>query len=309
MTPHPALPADQLVTASDLVRHFGVWQDRAARAPLYILHRGRPRLVLTSIEMLDALCAAQPPAPLPTPHPTAPPAPVIDASPLLDAIGDLVLMVDPHGAIVASSRAARSYFGPLARVGAPIAAIVPPPLRAALAAAIHQVIDWGVGDRLETASAARAGRSVSLAIEPAGHGVAVIANDPKSERAARDLQASDTARIAALVAVGVAALTLDLDGGFVGSGPPRAIAFALDPVALADNRLRALVDDAARAAFDHAFDQVARGGPPAALDCGLRAAHGPPRAARIALAAIRRGDSVFAVSAIVLFPGQITDLL
>jgi hypothetical protein len=46
----------QMVTSSDLVRHFGHWQDRAAREPVYILHRGRPRFVLTAIDIMNALC-------------------------------------------------------------------------------------------------------------------------------------------------------------------------------------------------------------------------------------------------------------
>lgn len=50
-------PEDHLVTSSDLVRRFGLWQERALRGPLYILHRGRPRFVMTSVETMDALCA------------------------------------------------------------------------------------------------------------------------------------------------------------------------------------------------------------------------------------------------------------
>lgn len=47
---------DDMTTASDLVRRFGVWSARAADAPVYILHRGRPRLVLASVELIDMLC-------------------------------------------------------------------------------------------------------------------------------------------------------------------------------------------------------------------------------------------------------------
>lgn len=301
MTPYPPPPADQLVTASELVRHFGVWQERAARAPLYILHRGRPRLVLTSIATMDALCAAQPPAPAPMA--------VIDASPLLDAIGDLVLVVDPQGAILASSRAARAYFGPLARSGAPIDAIVPAPLRAALTAAIRHVIEWGVGDRLETASAAREGRSLSLTIEPAGRGVAVIANDVTSDRATRDLQAPDSAWLAALDAAGVARVTLALDGSFAGSSALFGAILDFDQSALSQGRLRTLLDDDTRPAFDHAFDQIVQGEPATAVDCTLLGGPGAPRMARIGLAPIRRGGGVGGVAAILLSPRQISDLV
>ncbi|MEO5493395.1 MAG: hypothetical protein ABIR08_05145 [Sphingomonas sp.] len=51
-----ATDRDDMTTESDLVRRFGVWSERAARDPVYILHRGRPRLVLASVELIERLC-------------------------------------------------------------------------------------------------------------------------------------------------------------------------------------------------------------------------------------------------------------
>jgi hypothetical protein len=48
--------ARQIVSSSDLVRHFGHWQDKAAREPVYVLHRGRLRFVITAVDIMDALC-------------------------------------------------------------------------------------------------------------------------------------------------------------------------------------------------------------------------------------------------------------
>jgi len=47
---------DDMTTASDLVRRFGLWSDRATREPVYVLHRGRPRLILASVELIEMLC-------------------------------------------------------------------------------------------------------------------------------------------------------------------------------------------------------------------------------------------------------------
>jgi hypothetical protein len=47
---------DDMTTASDLARRFGMWSKRAAQEPVYILHRGRPRLVLASVELIEMLC-------------------------------------------------------------------------------------------------------------------------------------------------------------------------------------------------------------------------------------------------------------
>ena len=51
------IPADRTdsTTASDLVRRFGVWSERAAREPVYVLHHGRPRLILASVEFIETL--------------------------------------------------------------------------------------------------------------------------------------------------------------------------------------------------------------------------------------------------------------
>lgn len=54
--PTPPADRDDVTTASNLVRRFGMWRERAAREPVYILHRGRPRLVLASVEFVEMLC-------------------------------------------------------------------------------------------------------------------------------------------------------------------------------------------------------------------------------------------------------------
>lgn len=289
MASTPALPADQIVTASDLVRHFGIWQDRAARAPLYILHRGRPRFVLTSIETMDALCAAHPPA--------RPAAAVLDAIPVLDAIRDLVLLADGAGFILASSRAARAYFGALAHVGGCVDAIAPPEIRAHLAAAIRHVIDRGIGERLEIASAARAGRRLLLTIEPAGRGVAVIAQDTAGDPAA---DALDAASLAALDAAGGARALLDPNGRI--EQPSRALCalLGIDPAALLHRPLASVMADPARPALDAALAQIALGQPAVALDSVALTASATAVPVRIGLAPIGRGGGLSGVAAVLL---------
>lgn len=297
MSSHPALPAGQLVTASDLVRHFGAWQERAARAPLYILNRGRPRFVLASIETMDALCAAQPSLPAPTP---------IDAIAVLDAIGDSVLVADSSGAILGSSRAARAYFGVLARPGASVDAIVPPGVRATLAAAICEVIDRGIGKRLEIASAARAARTLLLAIEPAGGGVAIIAQDATRDRELCAAQATS----AALDAAGVATVTLDPDGTL---GEPISAAFGamldLDRAALFQRRFAAIVAADQRSAFEAALADALGGKPTAALDSALLRAADPALRVRIGLAPIRCDGAIVGAVAVIVATRQISDLV
>lgn len=173
MSSLPPLPADQVVTASDFVRHFGLWQERATRTPLYILQRGRPRFVLISIETMNALCAPQAGQAFGNASPNTP----LDVAVLLDNVRDLILIADSEGAIVACSRTARAHFGRIVALGAPIDAITPPPSRALLVESVSRVAASGIGEQMKAPSAAREGRILALNIEPVGDGVGVFAED------------------------------------------------------------------------------------------------------------------------------------
>ncbi len=50
----------QFVSAAEITRNFGLWQDRAAQRPLIVTHHGRPRVVMLSIADYDALAVQDP---------------------------------------------------------------------------------------------------------------------------------------------------------------------------------------------------------------------------------------------------------
>src|SRR3546814_2566314 len=52
-----ALRAADRVSASQLVRRFGHWQNVASERPVFVLHHGNPRCVLISIPLLSNLAA------------------------------------------------------------------------------------------------------------------------------------------------------------------------------------------------------------------------------------------------------------
>lgn len=290
----PALPPEQLVTSSDLVRHFGLWQERAARAPLYILHRGRPRFVLTSIETMDALCATH--APLPAPR-----AAGIDATALLDGMRDLAVMADQDGMITASSRTARAHFGATVAAGAAIDMIAPPSTRAFLTDAIRRVLASGIGDRLDIPSAAREGRVLSLAIEPAGSGVVLFAQDGTLEREAAHALASAQALDAALLAAtGLACVTINPRGYAVDPSATLAAMTGLARDALTMIRFVALAEIGARVALGAAIEQAMAGKTPAPLHVGLLVNRADPVTVRIGLAPLRIGTAIEGVTAVLV---------
>lgn len=297
MSPRPAPPADQIATSSDLVRHFGLWQERAARAPVYILHRGRARFVLTSIETMDMLCA---------PHAASPAPPGLDPTVLLDGVSDLVLVTAADGAILASSRAARAHFGPVAAVGAPVDAIAPVSTRAFLADAVARVIASGVGDRLEIVSSVRAGRMLALALEPAGRGVAVFAQDGTTERDhARALAAARARDAAMLAATGVAAAIINPRGYIVDPAPSLAALTGLTQEALTMIRFVALVEIDARFTLGAAIETALAGGAPPPLDASLLVNRATPVRVRIGLAPAYGGGPIDGVAATVVRHGGV----
>src|SRR3546814_11625917 len=48
---------EQSVASTEIVRNFSVWQNRSADRPVYILHHGRPRSVLLSLDQYRELAA------------------------------------------------------------------------------------------------------------------------------------------------------------------------------------------------------------------------------------------------------------
>ena len=291
----PALPPEQLVTSSDLVRHFGLWQERAARAPLYILHRGRPRFVLTSIETMDALCAAH------APDAAAPAAAAIDATALLDGMRDLVVLAAGDGTIIASSRTARAHFGATVAPGAAIDGVAPLSARAFLTDAIRRVLASGIGDRLDIPSAAREGRMLTLAIEPAGTGVALFAQDGTPEREAAYALASAYALDAALLATtGVACVTINPRGYAVDPSAALSAMTGLTRDALAMIRFVALAEIGARVALGEAIERALAGEAPAPLQFSLLVNRADPVTVRIGLAPLRLGAAIEGVAAVMV---------
>lgn len=52
--------APRFVSAAEITRNFGLWQDRTAQGPLIVTHHGRPRCVLLSAAAWQAIATADP---------------------------------------------------------------------------------------------------------------------------------------------------------------------------------------------------------------------------------------------------------
>ena len=275
--------SEQCVTSSDLVRHFGVWQDRAARAPVYVLHRGRPRLVLTSLDVMDALCA--PHAGSATPDADAALAALIDAS------DQIVILIADDGTVARVNQAALARFGGAVRPGAAPAAIATAGGEL-LAAAIGRVLASGIAEAAEVIPERYPTRRFACAIDPFPGGCLLRTRDLTAEQQLADARAQAAAIVAAITAAEGVAVRIGLRGYMI--DPPAALArlAGVAPEALATARLVTLVDVADRVAVGDALERVIEDGTPRSVRARLLIRGASSLAVTIGLAAVRHGSRV-----------------
>ncbi|WP_034161208.1 PAS domain-containing protein [Sphingomonas sp. ERG5] len=285
-------PRDHIVTASDLVRHFGVWQERAIRSPVYILHRGRPRLILTSIDVMDALCA---------PHAVGAGGNDMGSTALLDSVDDMVILADQDLRVTAASRSARSYFGTAVDPGHPIDAVGPDAARQFLAEAIHRVAASGLAETLDLPSIRYHNRSLAIAIQPHPGGVALFVHDVTIASDLREAEAERHATSETIAVIpGIASARINLRGYLDRPDAPLARLSGLSIDALSSVRFVTLLDIASRVGVAEAVEAVIAGGPSRSIAATLLVNRGEPTPVQIGLAALRRGAAIEAVSAMIV---------
>ena len=291
MPPLSPVP-EQIVTSSEFVRHFGLWQERATRAPIYIMHRGRPRFVLVSAETMEVLCAAH--------GGTARPG-AIGAEALLDAVSDLVLVADADLRIVATSRSARTHFGDLAALDARLDGIAPTRLRGLLNETAARVMASGRVETIDLASPVRAGRLLTATLAPVERGVMLLAQDGTGEREQAHARAAAEAGAKAMAAAGgLATATLSPRGYVTDPGEALAALTRLSREALARSRFLVLVDVGGRVALSDALERVLGDGAVEALDAKLLVNRSAALPVRIGLAPIRTGQAIEGASAAIV---------
>lgn len=282
---------DDMVTASDLVRQFGTWRERAARSPVYVLHRGRPRLVLASVAVMDALCQPLGDVGGDTKRLTA----------LLDGSPEMIVVADRNLLITAASRPVRGRFGDAAAPGAPITGLVPAHVAAFLAQTAMRVAESAQAETVELPLLGAHDRLVALAIEPHPDGIALFGRDIGDAEALRraddDLHALDEAFVAARDA---ATARVNLRGYLDGAHPALAMLTGIPAETLAAVRLVTLFSVQSRVALGDAIEAVAMDGNARSLSAQLLINRGEPRTVQVALAPRRRGPAIDGVTILIL---------
>lgn len=281
---------EQQVTSSALVRQFGVWQERAARAPVYILHHGRPRLVMVSLDLMDALGGGM-----------AAPAPRSDCavSALIDAVAEPIVTIGDDGNVLLANSAARARFGALVDAGARPAGLSSIS-GGFLADAVARVLRTGNGETLEIVPNRYPERRLHAAVAPLPTGCVIRFDDLTT---AEELRASEGERAAIITALeatrGAAVTRISLRGYVASPSPAFATMTGAAMEQLAAARFVTLLEVADRPRVGEAIEDVIRHAATSAVEAKLLVRGSGAMPVRIGLSPVKLDGRVEEVLAVV----------
>ncbi|GAA4775322.1 hypothetical protein GCM10023219_23510 [Stakelama sediminis] len=270
-----------------------MWQDRARDQPVYIMHHGRPRLVLAAIEHLESLKSLQ--------HEDS--ALVDERERLLASLTELVLLIDHDCTVRSCNLPARSFFG-ISEEGwraRPLGELVQAPFGPFLTTLARRVIDSGVQERIDLEIEKPTHRKISLITIPLPYGAAIIGEDATltedRDRAQRALRAIDSA----LAAVdGLATVQIN-PRGFVTTPTPSLSAMTkLGTELLESIRFSSLFDVKSRAQVGDAVNAVMNGEGSTRLSAQLLVNDGSMQPVRIGLAPLTSLTGIKGVEAVLV---------
>ncbi|OWK32110.1 PAS domain-containing protein [Sphingomonas mucosissima] len=290
MAKHSSNPPgiEQQVTASDLVRHFGIWQDRASRAPVYILHRGRPRLVLTSLDVMDALCAPHANGPTNGSHLVT----------LLESVGEMIILLAQDNNIAGASRGARSYFGDMVEQGASLAGLCAPGDET-LHAAVQRVSGSGLAETIECRSPRFPDRLLAFSINHGPSGCVLQVQDATALEELQHWRDRHEAIFRAVEAAGGAAAIVNLRGRIDYASPRLESLTGANVEALTAARIVSLVAVGDRSRLGDAFEAAIDQRAPQSLHVSLLVGGAALRPVAIGLAPLLSAGHVVGVTIII----------
>lgn len=271
---------DACVTASELVRQFGLWQERALQQPVFVLRRGRPSLVLTSLELMRRLCQ---------PHEAASDATL--ATLLMDAMRERVIVADGAGRIETLNRAARIAFAAGAgAAGQPIARLFGEAMAGFLLDLADRARRVGAPEQAEVALRAR---RYSIVIVPFGDGALIVADDVSADAEGEVMAHRLTSLESAFDALaGTAWARVNLRGYVDAVGASLTHLTGNDRATLMAVRFVTLLDAADRAAVAAAIEAVIAEAAPRRAAARLQHRDGRQLAADLSLAPERTRSGI-----------------
>ena len=267
MSEGDAASGGSAVTAAEIIRNFGFWQQKALTQPLTITHHGRARVMLISAETYQRLHQAAPAQ-----------ADAADFDMLIENLKEGFVMHDAEVRVVKMNRAAEAFFGVKRgdMLGFTVSEATGMPHNLPIQNMLRRVMRSGEIVEYEAESALYPGRRISLRSFPFRDGVATFfLNMTEHERLRQAADEFDAAKRALAAARRVGLAKIDTLGRLVFAD---SYFESLTQASTAELAVMSLIDkvvEADRARVREAFAKAINDGQTSALTLRMSAPGGP----------------------------------
>lgn len=293
-----------VVTAGEISRNFGQWQDRALGGPVIVTHHGRPRVVLVSAEYYST---HKEEAAAPEAHPSF----ETSRSAILDHVTEAFMALDGQLHITAVNHVFEALVGQSASqiLGRPWAELFPQTASSQMGEQLKRALLAGETLDFETRGEGAGARRYGVRAFPYPGGVAVLIQNRTAEREMQLQLGQAKALDAALGALAqVTVLRLNARGAITSVDAAFSRLVGFSPADLPSCWLPDLVRDTDRARLTAVVEAALQGGPPVQVAAGLLIKQGGEIPVRIGVAAVMDGLApVGAIAAMTLDPAARTD--
>ena len=286
------------VTAGEVSRNFGQWQDVALTGPVIITHHGRPRVVLLSADRYASWSEESQAAGSAEDHTAE-----TSREAILEHVAEGFVALDPALRVTKVNSVFESLTGRSAAqlVGAQWSDLFPLATQAVIAEQMRRVMRTGEAVEFEADSTVQTGRCYGVRVFPYPGGVAALFVNHTEEhdlrtrlRHARAMRAATSALPRLAVArLNVRGVLAETDEQFL-----RMTGFS--SAELLDCRLSDVVRPAERRALTLALEKVLQGGPAACISTTLLVKAGEERTVELSLAAILRDGAADGVMVLMM---------
>ncbi|NGM49599.1 PAS domain-containing protein [Caulobacter sp. 602-2] len=277
------------VTAGEISRNFGQWQDVALSGPVIVTHHGRPRVVMISAEHYAAAGLAEGPAGFD--NDSALQTAETARSAILGHLNEAFVALDPDLRITAVNAVFEDLKGASAAqlVGLAWTEVFSAPVQALIGEQFRRVLRTGETLEFESESTVQSGRCFGVRVFPYPGGVAALFVNRTEERDLRArLDRAAALETALSVLPGVATARLNIRGVLASMDADFLRLTGFSEAELRDCRLSDIVRPAERRALTQAVEHALQGDAPGRLPVTLLVKDGAERTVELALATVRR---------------------
>ena len=276
------------VTAGEISRNFGQWQDVALSGPVIVTHHGRPRVVMISAEHYAAAGLAEGPAGFD--NDSALQTAETARSAIVGHLNEAFVALDPDLRITAVNAVFEDLKGASAAqlVGLAWTEVFSAPVQALIGEQFRRVLRTGESLEFESESTVQ-GRCFGVRVVPYPGGVAALFVNRTEERDLRArLDRAAALETALSVLPGVATARLNIRGVLASMDADFLRLTGFSEAELRDCRLSDIVRPAERRALTQAVEHALQGDAPGRLPVTLLVKDGAERTVELALATVRR---------------------